>query len=205
VIVRRHRFQALRAVRWVPVLLLAFAWQAPAITFTLASAGPPVWTYTLTYGPYENYTGAPTTITLNGLTGVTAAGIPTSTDFIPSFNASQLMWTATVSNGGTTVTWTNLGPGTGNFTTPLHVFGFTVTAPGAPNGSAPFVTSGFVNERINPPTSVDTSGAVAGPSTAPLSVPVMSPAAFLLTMIGLGCVGAWESRRRWQAWFGRQA
>lgn len=202
-IATRH-FYGVRAALWAPALLLTFAWQARAVHFTLASAGPPTWTYTLTYDPLDNYNviTSPTTITLSGLTGVTAAGVPTSTDFPPALNASELMWTATVSNGGTTVTWTNTGPGTGNFPTPQHVFGFTVTAPGAPNGTASFVTNGIALNT--PPTSRDISGTVAGPSpNTTAGVPVMSPAAFLLTMIGLAGVGAWESRRRWQSWFGR--
>jgi hypothetical protein len=43
------------------------------------------------------------------------------------------------------------------------------------------------------------------PPAPPAPVPVMSPFALLMTMIGLGCAGAWESRRRLQDWFGRHS
>jgi len=201
----RH-FYGVRAALWAPALLLTFAWQARAVHFTLASAGPPTWTYTLTYDSEDNYT-APATITLSGLTGVTAAGIPTSTDFPAGLlDTGNLNWTVAVSGGGTTVTWTNLGGGTGNFATAKHVFGFTVTAPTAPNGTASFATNGFNTETTTPYSSRDVSGTVAGPSnTVPASVPAVSPTAFLLTLIGLACVGALQSRRHLESWFGRQA
>src|SRR5215471_21375058 len=67
----------------IAVALLASAWQAQAVQWTLTSAGPPTWTYTLTFDPLDNCNlfVSPTTITMNGLTGVTAAGGPTSSDF----------------------------------------------------------------------------------------------------------------------------
>lgn len=133
-----------RANFLIPALLLVSAWPAQAVHWTLASAGPPTWTYTLTFDPEDNYSifQTNTTITMSGLYAVTAAGAPTSTDF-PSNGPLQLLWTPTVSNGGTTVVWTHVGPGTGNFNTTLHVFGFTVTAPSAVTGNVAFATSGM--------------------------------------------------------------
>jgi hypothetical protein len=51
---------------------------------------------------------------------------------------------------------------------------------------------------------LEISGTIAGPSTAalPSAVPTMSPIALLMTMIGPGCAGAYEARRRFQDWFG---
>jgi hypothetical protein len=82
----------------------------------------------------------------------------------------------------------------------MHVFGFTVTAA---SGIGTYATNGFAKDT-GTPNSVDASGTITLPGgSAP--VPVMSPAALLMTMIGLGCAGAWESRRRLQDWFGRHS
>src|SRR5215475_9961309 len=119
----------------IPALLLASAWQVQAVTWTLVQAGPTKWTYTLTFDPFDNYSifQANTTITMNGLTGVTGAAAPTSTDFTGALDTLNLAWTPQVLNGGTTVVWTHIGSGTGNFGTTKHVFGFSITAPAAPN------------------------------------------------------------------------
>ncbi|MGH8578057.1 MAG: hypothetical protein ACREXJ_14350, partial [Gammaproteobacteria bacterium] len=71
------------------------------------------------------------TITLSGLANVVAATPPTSTDFPASLDSVNLLWMPRVSNGGTVVTWTHQGPGTGNFGIPKHAFGLKVIT-GAP-------------------------------------------------------------------------
>jgi hypothetical protein len=196
-----------RAALLVPAFLLVFAWQSRAVTFTLASAGPPTWTYDLTFGPLDNCNlfTSPSRITMTGLNGVTAAGGPTSTDFpAGSLTTNNLNWTPTFT--ATSVTWTNPTCGSGNFSTAMHVNGFTITAPSASNGGASYATSGFAKDT-GTPNSLDISGTIAGPSTTPLpsAVPTMSPIALLMTMIGLGCAGAYEARRRFQDWFGNNS
>jgi hypothetical protein len=104
-----------------------------AASFVGTQTGPNEWTYTLTYDPMDNYGIAPcgatqATITLSGLVGVVSATAPSSTDFDePFLNTTNLAWTPQVLNGGTVVTWTHVGSGTGNFGVPKHVFGFKVT------------------------------------------------------------------------------
>jgi hypothetical protein len=185
----------------IPAILSVMTFQAHAATFSLVSAGPPTWTYELTFAPLDNcnlFTN-PTTITLTGLTGVTAAGQPTSTDFPGSgpgsLAANNLNWVPTFTN--TSVTWANPTCGSGNFNVEKHVYGFTVTATGGPGT---YVTNGFAKDTHSP-NSVDVTSPTT-PPPAPAAVPVMSPMAFVMTMIGLGCAGAWESRRRLQDWFG---
>lgn len=84
------------------------------------------------------------TITLSGLANVVAATPPTSTDFPASLDSVNLLWMPRVSNGGTVVTWTHQGPGTGNFGIPKHAFGLKVIT-GAPavNGTVNVVSDGF--------------------------------------------------------------
>lgn len=145
---------------------------------------------------------SPTTITLSGLTGVTAAGAPTSTDFPAGpLTTTNLNWTPVVSGGGTTVTWTNPTCGSGNFGVAKHVYGFTVTA-SAPNSNAMYSTHGFAVDTgtVN---SIDVTAFVGGPSAAP--VPIMSPLALLVTAMGLGMAGAYEMRRRFENWFRRES
>src|SRR4030095_11593907 len=123
---------------------------ASAVQFTLDSHVGDLWTYTLTYDPLDNSTqpstGFPTTITLSGLLGVTAAGAPTSTDFLPPgglLDTVNLHWTPTVGNGGTDVVWTNEDDdaGTGNFGEPKHVFGFTIVSDDFPGDVQPDINS----------------------------------------------------------------
>ena len=191
----------------------------------MASAGPPTWTYTLTFDPEDNYSifQANTTITMSGLYGVTTAGAPTSTDF-PSGGDLQLQWTPQVLNGGTTVVWTHVGPGTGNWNQTLHVFGFTITAPSAATGTVSFATSGMSldsgsqssvtvsrgtgnaqrNVSVNGvPTSNfnrDISGTIPGPASAGgsrvLGAPALSPFALVLTALGLALAGGYQARAR---------
>jgi hypothetical protein len=155
----------------VGAIALGFIESAEAVSFTNTQAGPNTWAYTLTFAPEDNYSvfQASTTITLNGLTGVTAAAGPTSTDFPdPTLNAANLAWTPQVKNGGTTVVWTNAGGGTGNYNTTLHVFGFSITAT-APNGTAALVTSGFSRDTGNPLPgggfNLDITGNAVGPAS----------------------------------------
>jgi hypothetical protein len=167
---------------------LAFGETAGAVSFTNTQAGPNTWVYTLTFAPEDNYsvTQGTTTITMNGLVGVTAATGPTSTDF-PSgpANTTNLAWTAQVTNGGTTVVWTHTGGGTGNFSTTQHAFGFSITSTG-PNGTASLVTSGFSRDIPFPlpggGLDLDITGNVVGPATT---------TAVVLPQIAFG--GGWYS------------
>ena len=193
----------LRRNIWLPAILLASAWQTQAVQWTLTSAGPPVWTYTLTFDPLDNCNlfVNPTTITMTGLTGVTSAGAPTSTDFTGSLDTNNRNFTPAVLNGGTTVVWTNPTCGTGNFGVAKHVFGFTVTAPTAPNGTVSFATSGMARDT-GVSNSLDVSGSVAGPGTGtgtgapPAGVPAASPLTLVLLSIGLAAAGALQVKRR---------
>lgn len=134
------------------VTVIGFCEIAGAVSFTNTQAGPNTWVYTLTFAPEDNYSVAQpsTTITLTGLVGVTSATGPTSTDF-PNGNSAaiNLMWTPQVVNGGTTVVWTHVGGGTGNFNSVQHVYGFSVSAE-APNGTASLATSGFSRDANYP-------------------------------------------------------
>jgi hypothetical protein len=142
--------------------------------FTGTQTGPNQWTYTLTFAPLVNYSvfQNTTNITLTGLSGVTSAAGPTSTDF-PSggspvdLNAVNLNWSAAVLNGGTKVVFTHAGPGTGNFGDFRHAFGFTINASGAVNGAAPLATSGFsrdtTNALPNETFNLDITGTTDGP------------------------------------------
>lgn len=140
------------AVVAVALLVLAAA-PAEAASFVGTQTGPTEWTYTLTYDPLDNYAVCPApgnvaTITLTGLVGVVSATAPTSTDFPDApggfLDTINLAWTPVVSGGGTVVTWTHLGPGTGNFGDAKHVFGFKVfTAAPAANGTVNVASDGF--------------------------------------------------------------
>lgn len=183
----------------IPVVLFVSAWQVQAVQWTLTSAGPPTWTYTLTFDPLDNYNlfQNPTTITVSGLSGVTAAGAPTSTDFTGALNTNNLAWTAQVLNGGTEVVWTNSIGGTGNFAVAKHVFGFSITAPAALNGTVSFATSGMAKDT-GTANSIDISGSVSGPSATgtTTSVPAASPLTLVLLSLGLAAAGAWQVKRR---------
>ena len=172
-----------------------------AVQFTGAQTGPTTWTYNLTYDPLDNYSicQANTTITISGLAGVTAAGAPTSTDMPnPALAPSQLAWTPQVLNGGTTVVWTHVGPGTGNFGVPIHVNGFTITAT-ASSGNAPFATSGFaLDAGCSPPTPRDIAGTVAAPVglvVVTSAIPALSPFALYMLIAALAAAAALVLRR----------
>jgi hypothetical protein len=187
----------LRRNIWLPAILLASAWQLPAVQWTLASAGPPTWTYTLTFDPFDNCDlfVSPTTITMSGLTGVTSAGAPTSSDFTGGLDTNNRAFTPSVLNGGTTVVWTNPTCGTGNFGVAKHVFGFTVTAATAFNGTVSFVTNGMAQDT-GVPNSINISGVIAGPAASgpPPATPI--PTTLVLLSIGLAAVSAWQVKRR---------
>lgn len=182
---------------WLPVVLLASAWQLKAVEWTLASAGPPTWTYTLTFDPLDNcgLFVNPTTITMTGLTGVTGAGAPTSSDFTGALDTANRNFTPVVSNGGTQVVWSNPTCGSGNFGSTKHVFGFTITAPSAVNGTVSFATHGMARDT-GTANSIDISGVIAGPAATgpPPATPI--PSTLLLLSISLAIVGAWQLKRR---------
>jgi hypothetical protein len=143
--------------------------QVWAVGFTGVYSGAGQWSYTLTFDPLDNYSifQPTTTITLSGLCGVVAAGPPTRTDFpYKSLSDHNLQWTAVVVDSRT-VRWTHVGPGTGNFSTTKHTFGFTVTAPTATPSRAHVVTSGFSRDRnraLHGAFNVDINGATSGPA-----------------------------------------
>jgi hypothetical protein len=136
---------------------------AQAASFSGTQTGPNQWSYTLTYHPLDNYAVCPAPgdvlkITLSGLLGVISANNPTSTDFPPGSdpnnadtvnrqqcngdNITSRCWiNPQVSEDGTSVTWTHLGPGTGNFGDVRHVFGFKVFT----NGDAPPIANSTVH------------------------------------------------------------
>ena len=161
---------------------------AIAAQFSGSQTDSVTWTYTLTFDPQDNYACQdPTTITVSGLTGVTAAGLPTSTDFPAGMlNDENLKWTAQVLEEGSKVVWTAGGSGTGNMPDAYNVFGFTITA-NAFSGDAPFVTDGYATDA---PQCVDrdASGNVAGP-TIGLPTPVPTAPLFglgiLVSLLGL--------------------
>jgi hypothetical protein len=194
-----------RQLLWVYCLLalpVVISLPAPAVagSFVGSQTGPTLWTYTLTYDPLDNYSifqPYTTTITLTGLFGVTGATPPTSTDFVePWINSVNLNWTPSVSAGGTEVVWTHDGPGTGNFGVPMGVYGFTISATAAVDGTVPVATEGFSRDMTNPLPNgtfdVDFTGATHGP----VANPIPEPATLLLFGSGLfGLANRWRKRR----------
>lgn len=147
-----------------------------AASFVGTQTSPTEWTYTLTYDPLDNYAVCPTpgvaTITLSGMADVTRATEPTLTDFEnPSIDALNLQWIPQVSNNGSSVTWTHVGPGTGNFGVPKHVYGFKLyTAFPATSGSVNVASTGFSTDvsvtgpcPYQPTDSRDFTGTTQGP------------------------------------------
>jgi hypothetical protein len=173
--------------------LLWAAAPAQAVQFTLSTQAADTWTYTLTYDPMDNYAvhglTETATIRLTGLSGVTSASGPTSTDFDDSWLSNlNMAWTPTVLNGGTEVLWSHIGPGTGNFSEAKHVYGFTVTAPGAVNGTVGVATTMFTTDVTSGYLPRDISASVAGP--------VPEPEAVALTLAGLAVVAGALRRQR---------
>ena len=101
---------------------------AEAASFVGTQTGPTEWTYTLTFDSLDNYATCSglARITLSGMVGVVRATPPTDTDFPPELHEINLRWEPAVSEDGTSVTWTHVGSGTGNFSDQKHVFGFKV-------------------------------------------------------------------------------
>jgi len=186
-------------------LVVACAWQAQAVTFTLTSPGPPTWTYTLTYAPFDNLNVSvkPTTITVTGLIGVTGATGPTSTDFpAGALDTNNLAWTAQVLNGGTKVVWTNSVAGTGNFPVAKHVIGFTITAAGSFSGNAAVSTSGFSTDG-SPTPNLDFNATLIGPASTVNATPAPLPASWILALTGMGAAAAFQARSRFAQMFKR--
>ena len=118
---------------------------------------------------------------------------PSSTDYAPAggfLDLVNLDWTAQVLGGGTEVVWTHVDGGTGNFGEDKHVFGFTVTAPGASTGIASFATTGFSTDTSNGSVDRNITIQAEGPVGA-----VPEPAIYALMIGGLGVLG-WVGRRR---------
>jgi hypothetical protein len=185
----------LRGLAFGVFLLLGLAGTGRAATITAVQTGPTSWVYNLTFAPLDNYSvfQPVTTITFNGLSGVTAAFGPTSTDFPSGFaDTTNLAWTSQVLNAGTTVVWSHTGGGTGNWGVDMHVFGFTITALGAMDGMVAFATSGMSRDTSNPLPgglfNLDISGFIAGPTAIP------EPGTLSLLTGGLILLG-WRARR----------
>jgi hypothetical protein len=188
----------IRSAFLIVIIFCAAAPQAWAAHWLSAQTGPTTWTYTLQIDPEDNFniSQSTTTITMTGLIGVTSASGPTSSDFNPQ-PGGILNWTPQVLNGGTKVVWSISGGGTGNFPGVQHVFGFSITAPNAVNGTVSFATSGFQVDSGGP--NRDTSGTVAGPAavgTANAPVPAASSVTLVLMFAGLGIAGAYAAKRR---------
>jgi hypothetical protein len=186
-------------------LVLFFAAASPCfgVHWISSQTGPSTWTYTLQIDPQDNFniSQSSTTITMTGLSGVTSATGPTSSDFPNPLGTQLLNWTPQVLNGGTTVVWTITGGGTGNFATTQHIFGFSITASGTANGTASFATSGFQVDSGGPHR--DISGSVAGPTAAgstpppsPAGAPAASTVSLLITLAGLTVIAAYQGRKR---------
>jgi hypothetical protein len=170
-------YSAVGTAQAVVLLTLGNAQSVQAVEFTGQQIAANEWTYDLAFAPLENYSVFPvvtqssniTTITLTGLYGVVGAAGPTSTDFPANgfIDVINLNWTPHVLNGGTEVQWTHVGPGTGNFDTEKHVFGFQVFANGATDGLVAVATSGMsrdISDRLPDGSfNLDITGFVPGP------------------------------------------
>jgi hypothetical protein len=186
-------------------LISLFSTTTMAVQFAGSQTGANTWTYDLTYDPEDNYSicQSSTTITITGLSGVTGAAGPTSTDYANStVGAWNLNWTAQVLDGGTRVVWTQnpvSGSGTGNMSGTQHIYGFTITG-STPSAPAAFATSGFALDGTCPTTVLDISGSVPGPhgasqATEVSGVPGLSPFAVALLAIALIALSLGGMRR----------
>ncbi len=194
---------AQRRILGAGALAAALAWSAPAAAVAVFGhqVAPNQWTYDLTYAPFDNYSvfQATTTITLTGLSGVTAATGPSATDFTGSLDATNLAWTAAILNGGMAVRWTHFGPGTGNFSVDKHVSGFSIFAEHASDGIVAYATDGFSRdtnlELPNGSFDLDINSSVAGPVAAPTVVPE-PPVVWLMLGALAGLAGVLHRYRR---------
>lgn len=166
--------------------LLIVPGKASAVTISGDQVSTTEWSYDLAFAPLDNYSifQSATTITLTGLFGVTSATGPTSTDFDYPLNLVNLGWNAQVIDGGTTVQWTHIGPGTGNFTTEKHIFGFDVFASGAVDGLAFLATNGVSRDTTNPLADGTFNLDIASFVNGPVAPAIPEPATWML--IGLG-------------------
>ena len=128
---------------------------------------------------------------------MTGASGPTSTDYAPAggyLDLLNLAWIPTCT--ATQVVWTHTGNyGTGNTGT-QHVFGFTITAPGASNGTVSIITSGFALDAAGalPANNRDISTTVTGPK-AGAAVATPEPSSIALVVLG-GLGFALAARKR---------
>jgi hypothetical protein len=134
----------------------------------------------------------PTTISLWGLSGVTDAGAPTSTDWDPPGGDPDVWnrsWTPTIYDNGTEVVWANeTGLGTGNWGIPKHAYGFTIVSD-AGAGIVHLETNGFATDPANVDRDV-IGGSVTGPTDAP------EPGSAALAGAALvGLTRTWRTRR----------
>jgi hypothetical protein len=190
------------SVTTLTVLMSAAA--SEAVSFALSSVGDGIWTYTLTYDSLDNYSifQPSTTITLNGLSGVTAAFGPTATDFDPpggDLDTLNLAWTPAVLDGGTAVSWTHDGPGTGNFPEAKHVFGFTIAAPGGQTAPVTLMTDGFSRDTTFPLPDGSFDLDISTEALGPVAGVVPEPATGLL----LGSTLLWALRSRGRSKFSK--
>ncbi len=185
-------------------LLVLVPAPAGAASFAGTQTDPTEWTYTLTFDPLDNYAVCPppgdvATIRLSGLAGVVAATPPTSTDFPAPLDSVNLLWMPQVSNGGTVVTWTHQGPGTGNFSIPKHAFGFKVIT-GAPavNGTVKVASDGFSRDvsatgpcPVQPADDRDFTGTTNGPVGPPPTTSSTTTTTLPTTTTTLPAVAPW--------------
>jgi len=178
--------------------LLSSIYAAPvgAGSFVGTQTAPTEWTYTLTYDPYDNYAVCPSpgniaTITVTGLSGVARATAPTSTDMYTGIALINLQWIPQVASDGTSVTWTHVGPGTGNPNIAKHVFGFKIfTEAPSVSGEVNVVSGGFSLDvsRTGPcPVTPGYDRDFAGTTAGPVAPDVNQQLAHLATLVsGLG-------------------
>jgi hypothetical protein len=184
----------------VILVILLVPLSARAVMITGQQTAANEWTYNLTFAPLDNYSifQPTTTITLTSLFGVVGAAGPTATDFPPFQDVTNRNWTAEVLSGGTEVRWTHVGPGTGNFTTEKHIFGFRVFANGATDGLVSLATSGFSRDTTNPlpdgTFNLDIKGLVAGPVGPGSAVPEPGT----LALVALGLAGLAVGKKHWR-------
>jgi hypothetical protein len=181
------------------IIMVIISTNALAVQFTGLKTGAGEWTYTLTYDPGDNYNRCDqteTTITLSGLIGVTQAFAPTSTDY-PDGGIDNLDWTPQVLNGGTTVVWTIVEHGSGNWGVARHIYGFRVLAPSSDSGTVSVATDGFAPDEECPVEDLDIQTTTVGPASAGhSSIPTLSEWGIIIMSLMLAGAAIWMIRRR---------